>query len=389
MELILEGADRNRPVVLCSYSLQFNRDIDVLQQHSTRYAWAALPDTFLTEAQAAWMPARLRDQGYYVNESGADVDAAWAKAKRFGLGLLANLVRQGVKLTAVMAGNLDYWQDECLRLACREVGLPFLVLMREHNLTGIRLQTEGDYYAALSRIPKITAMACAGEATRELFERLNLLPAPQLRVTGWPRLDVWRHPVAPSHDRPIVLMSYLKGYGADTHFLGMMHLFSDLARQYPQVPFLLKAKHAQEETQLRQIVAQRGLSLEVIDTMYLPSLLSNARAVVGFHSAAMYEALLSPTRILIPRWGETDQAPKGLAPSPADPNLRGHMEFLPDEPSLRRAVAECVVNGPPPVDMAARARVFNRYFAFDPNRTAVQRVEDFVDEFGRPDLRPA
>lgn len=76
MELILEGTNRDRPVVLCSYSLQFNRDIDVLQQHSTRYSWAAVPDTFLTEAQVLFIPERQRDRGYYVNESGPDVDAA-------------------------------------------------------------------------------------------------------------------------------------------------------------------------------------------------------------------------------------------------------------------------------------------------------------------------
>ena len=372
-----------RPLVLCLYSLQFNRDIAALQLRTTKYSWAALPDTFLSEAQERWLPPRLRDQSFYVNESGADVDAAWQKSKRFGLGILANLVQQGVRIAAVLSGNFDYWQEEGLRLACDEVGLPFLVLMREHDLTGVRLKTQGDYYRQMKRTPHVTAMACAGEATAEVYADLNIFPRSKLRITGWPRHDVWRDPVTPAYDRPVILMSYHKGYEATEDFEAMMARFAGLARRYPHIPFLVKAKHALEEATLRGISDQRGLGLNIIDTMNLPALLCNARVVIGFHSAAMYEALLAPAPIVIPRWGQTDQDPRVLAPSPTDARLAGHMEFITTPELFEETVVRYIESPPLQFDMAARTKVFGEFFAYDPDRTQSQRLEDFVDEFGR------
>ena len=81
-DIVYTPHDRDRPVVLCLNSLQFNRDVQQLQNASTNYAWPALLDTFLTSRQNVWMPERLKRQALYVDESGPDVDAAWAKAKR-------------------------------------------------------------------------------------------------------------------------------------------------------------------------------------------------------------------------------------------------------------------------------------------------------------------
>ncbi|MHB1204807.1 MAG: glycosyltransferase family protein [Rhodospirillaceae bacterium] len=382
-DVVYTPFDRERPVVLCLNSLQFNRDVQELQARSTRYAWPALLDTFLSNRQRPWMPRRLQEQALFVNESGPDVDAAWAKAKRFGLGVINALQDQGIKVSAVMAGNWDYWNEECMRLACGELGLPFLVLRREHHLIGIARQVVEDFYSQLKRLPdNVSAIAVAGEATRKLIDEMKLWPPSKVRITGWPRLDVWRTPVAPAYDRPVVLMSYLKGYGAPEHFMEMLGIFSGLAARHPEVPFLVKAKHYIEVDTLREMAAQRGLGhLQIIDSLSLPSLLINARAVIGFHSAAMYEALLSPAPILIPRWGQTDQDPMALAPSPGDKRLAGHMSFLPSEQAFEQAVTDCIANDRRATNMDERIKVFGEYFAYSPDRTAVERVEDFVDEF--------
>lgn len=117
--------------------------------------------------------------------------------------------------------------------------------------------------------------------------------------------------------------------------------------------------------------------------MTLPSLLCNARVVIGFHSAAMYEVLLAPTPIVIPRWGQTDQDPAFLAPAPDDAGLAGHMEFIQSPEVFEETVIRYIESPPLPFDMAARTKVFGEYFAYDPNRTQCERVEDFIDEFGR------
>ncbi len=383
MQLEIDDFDPDRRAVLCLHSLQFNRDIAVLQERSTKYIWPALPDTFLTDTQTAWMPERARVQTSYLNESGPDMDAAWAKSKRFAVGILTGLMEKGMKLTAVMGGNWDYWAEECMRLACAELGLPFLVLLREHYLAPNRLEAAMEYYQSFPRVPEVAGIAVAGPTVIDLAVVLGLFPASKLRATGWPRLDVWRYPVAPRSDRPVVLMAYLKGYSADEHFIKMLGLFSIVASRFPQVPFVVKAKNPEEATFLQGFSDRHGLGLTVVDTWNLQSLLCNARAVIGFQSVTLYEALLSPARILIPRWGQTEQDPLQMAPAPTDERLRGHMEFLTSKEALIRAIEECVTSDPPPVDMTARRNLFGAYFTYTADISAVERVEQFVDDFGK------
>jgi hypothetical protein len=178
-------------------------------------------------------------------------------------------------------------------------------------------------------------------------------------------------------------MSYFKGYNATDDFVQMMHVFAAMSRQHPGVPFIVKAKHGAEVRHLKQISDTRGLNLTIIDTSNLPALICNARAIIGFYSLIVYETLLAPTRILIPCWGQTDQDPMKVTPSPADERLRGHMEFLRSEEALRQAIDASAIGDAPAPDMTARTKLFGEYFAYATDRTAVERVEDFVDEFGK------
>ena len=57
-------------------------------------------------------------------------------------------------------------------------------------------------------------------------------------------------------------------------------------------------------------------------------LLCNARAVIGFNSMIMLESLLSPAHLIIPYWGETQQDPGVMLPSPLDERLA-----LPPQPT--------------------------------------------------------
>lgn len=379
MPIEIPEFNAERPVVLCLAGLHFVRDVKELQKRSTRYSWVYLQG--LEMAQKPFVPKRLQAQSIYVNESGPDVDLAWQQAKILSLKVLADIRARGAKLVAVLAANWDYWWEEGMRMACAEVGLPFLVLMREH-LLGDQLKLCQEYYGPLKRIPNPTAVACAGYQTRDILTALGLFPASKIRITGWPRMDIWRSPVPPAYDRPVLLMSYFKMYGADNHFIEMMHSFSRMSEQFPHIPFVVKAKNPPDRESLEQFSRKRGLKPQVVDTENLAILLCNARAVIGFSSATLYEALLAPTRILCPVWGETDQDPAIVTPSPADPIVRPHMEFLTSEDALWRAVAESAISNPITPDMALRRAAFAEYFAFAENETAVQRVEDFVAEFG-------
>ncbi|MBX7198263.1 MAG: hypothetical protein K1X51_02695 [Rhodospirillaceae bacterium] len=375
----------DRPTILCVTSEQFNRDVEALRLHGTRYKYEFISNKFLTDTQRAWVPEKLQIQGFYVNEHGPDVDEAWAKSKALGYEAIAFHRMQGANVVGVMCGNFDYWQEEGLRLACQKMDLPYLVLMREHDLTNIRRHNADISWGKMERIPAFTGMATAGPMTTDLMAECGWFDMTKIRNTGWPRHDVWRRPVSPVTERPpVVFMSYLKGYGATQHFLDvLLPLASELQDEFPGTPMVLKAKHWQEQEQLQEYVTRQKLNITVMDVLNLPSLVATARAVVGLNSAVLFECLLAPVPILIPRWGEAGTvSPDVQAPSPADSALRGHMRFVESREEMKQTLTHLITADAPPVlNMDERLDLFGRYFTYTRDRTCVERVEDFIDEF--------
>ena len=369
------------PTVLCINSDQFNRDIGMLRHWSTRYNWVSILDKDLSDAQDAWMPERLKMQAVYVNESGPDVDEAWAKSRAYGTSVLADARARMPSLVAVMAGNWDYWNEECLRLACRDAGLPFLVLMREHNLTPNRVE-DAELYERCKAYPRVDGVAVAGDVTMDFITDLKLQPPEILRNVGFPRFDVWSMEHQPLFHEPVVLMSYRKGYGADAHFAEMLGRFARFARKHPKVPFLVKAKHMPEIPVIEAMIPERPENMKVVDAPALPQLIKNARAIVGFRSISLHESLLTGAPILVPYWGETAKDPSLLAPAPDDVRLNGFMEFFSDPAAFEEAL-ERAASGPRTraADLSAHHGVFGRYFRHSQTELATVRVENFVAEF--------
>jgi hypothetical protein len=171
----------------------------VLQQMSQRLDWMAFREKDWVKQQRNWMPGRLQHQGLYNNERGPDVDAAWQRAKELALEVVRK-VQKSTRLVGVMAGNWHYWSDEGLRLACEELGVPFLVLMPEHNLT--EAKPEREHYENSKLVPKTASVAVASDLTADFLSAIGVLLRAKLRSTGLPRFDARRMPLAPLYDRP-------------------------------------------------------------------------------------------------------------------------------------------------------------------------------------------
>lgn len=375
--------DASMPTVLCLSSQVFNSDIEVLMEFGKRFQWAIINDQFLINAQRDWIPTRAQTQALYANESGPDIDEGWRKAKEYGLRFLRDMQAR-CNLVAVLAGNWDYWQDEGLRLACRELDIPFLVLHRELQISEFDRTVRDGFYADCSLKPNITAVAMGGQCNIDLFLDCKVFTKDNMRLTGWPRYDRWElMPTKPLYDRPIVLMAYMQGYYSGNHFAEMLQVFSATAERYPHIPFVVKAKHSGEYPQIRAELDKMGSRCELTDTIVMPALIKNARAVIGFNSMAVYEALLTEARILVPQWGDAAADPRYQAPSPRDVAMLPHMHFLDSLDDFQRLIDTIASAWLPPVDRAARINAFSSVVHYSTRQTATRRVEDFIAEFAR------
>jgi hypothetical protein len=371
-----------RPTVVCVSSQQFETDIQVLQNGVRDIHWHLLRDYDVAGAQAGWMPEHMQIQTKYAYETGPHVAEIWERARAVGLHFLTPLVKEH-RVTAVMAGNWDYWNDEAIRLACETLEIPFLTLLREHFLTAANYET-GLGYQGYTLKPKTQAVAVAGDITRRTLIKFGIIPDERIRVTGLPRFDLWYSPRPPLYERPVVLMSYMKGYGADGHFGEMLRLFADLAERHPSIPFVVKSKHWGEHPVLQKMAREISDKVQVVLTSDMPRLLVGARAIIGYCSLSLYEGLMTDAPIFLPQWGEAKRDPRMQAPDPRDTRLNGHMTFFDNKDDFEAAVETAISGRYPVSDRATRRKLFSEYVCFSETEPASFRVRDFVKEFGKP-----
>jgi hypothetical protein len=370
----------SRPTVVCISSLQFETDMKVLQSGVREIDWHTLKDFALADAQVPFMPERMQQQTDYAYEQGPDIEEIWEKSRAVGLHFLDGLMKER-RVTAVMAGNWDYWQDEAMRLACETRGIPFLTLLREHFLTA-EDHEDGFGYKGYRLKPKTAGVAVAGELSRQTLSRFNIIPDERIRITGLPRFDLWYTPQPPLFERPVVLLSYLKGYGAPGQFHDMLKIFADVAERHPSIPFIVKSKHYGEHPALKKMVREISGKVQVALTSDMPRLLGGARAIIGYNSLSLYEGLFTDAPIFLPQWGEAKRPAKSQAPSPVDPLLKDHMTFFESEDDFKVALEKAIAGRIPVSSRADRIATFAKFVRYSPDEPASFRVRDFIREFG-------
>jgi hypothetical protein len=370
-----------RPAVISISSQQFATDLAVLEGTVPGINWIKVNDLDLINAQRAWMPRHMQEQIFYSYETGPGVEEIWDRARRIGVEIISKAMKEQ-PVWAVFAGNFDYWQDEAMRLGCEALGIPFLTLLREHYLTVDELELGGGY-RDYHLVPKTAGVAVAGETCRQILTNFNIIPDANIRVTGFPRFDLWRRPPKQHFERPVVLLSYLKGYGATEHFKEMLALIAAAAERYEHVPFVVKAKHAFEYPEIEAMLRKLSDKVKLVHTNDMPSLLSGARAIIGYNSLSVYEGLFTQAPIFVPQWGEAKRLPRFQCPSPIDPLLKDHMAF-PESAEEFLSSLDAAIGGRYPVsDPAVREAAFGNYFYHTPDELACHRVVKFLREFAK------
>jgi hypothetical protein len=369
----------SRPTVVCCSSFQFATDAAILQQLAADFDWVVIDNFELGRAQLDFMPLHMRQQTIYAYETGPHVPEIWAKAAVVGVKMLSDVMKER-RVVAVMAGNWDYWQDEAIRLACAELKLPFLTLLREHFLTAEDYE-DGFGYTGYRLTPKTDGVAVAGVQTLHTLTKFHIIPPERIRVTGLPRFDLWFGQNPPIHEGAVVLLSYMKGYGAETQFLEMIRVMADAAERYPHIPFVIKSKHEGEFPELERAAAAISSKVKVVLTADLPAIMRKARVIIGYNSLSVFEGLFTSAPILIPQWGGAKRDPRKQAPSPTDMKLRQHMTFCESREEFDRLLDRAIAGDLPVAPVKERRLVFMDYVCFKLNETASARIQAFVKEF--------
>lgn len=324
-------AKSGRPTVLCLERSQFIKDIEELRR-LTDLNWITLNAVRLKEAQEQWVPEADRQQGYF---------STWLKEERsehlrpilekFGVAILEEAARK-LPIDAVATANIDYWQDEAMKLACRKLDIPFLVLCRENYTIPWTVPWMHEHLAKCRFHFDGAGLAVFSQATKDAFAPGFENPD-DIWITGAPRYDRWLHlePMANSAKTFLSLITFNDpGYMATNTFLEIAEIFDRVARHenHGELTWLVKCKKRGDRDEvLHRVGTLDGSPLRFEYDTPLFELYPRSRIIIGYNSLALVEAMLTDAPVVVPCWGETRAPRQDLLLDFNDPLTRKVVNF--------------------------------------------------------------
>lgn len=358
------GGMKHSKTILCLHRESFVKDVVELRKR-TNLNYPMVTGGY-TRFQMVWFPESMQIQTFYKlhkhkNDKAIKLGLEYARQ-------LLHLVNKKYTVDAMLSANFDYWQDLGFKIACKELGIPFLVLSREHVVIPKASDEVIEWYKQSSYQFEGTAIAVAGHSTKNAILAVDTLCVPeQVKVTGLPRYDAWLDidTSIAIEDRPyITLLTFTEGYYADQTFEEVLELFCNAAKIYTDstVKFFIKSKDAADTQRVHEILKQNDLpGLECSHEKDLFDVLPKSRIVINYNSLALVEAVMAKARVVIPVWGECKDGGKEVLYAADNPKVAKVVEFAYSPSELKDLIASCILN--------------------QSSLASTEDIRDFIDEF--------
>jgi hypothetical protein len=297
-----------RPTVLCLERAQFRKDIEELRTR-TPYNWVTLGATRPKHIQEPWVAEKYRIQTYFTHDLDTRAQHLKAGLAEFGTAFLHAATAMH-PVDALMAGNTDYWQDDALKLGCRKIGIPFLVLGRENYTKKIDADKLKHRFQDAKLRFSGTGVAVLSAATREVMVGSGSFPDADVWVTGAPRFDRWLDVgPAPGHER--IYMTFLSYadpvYLAQANFAECLKIFAEAAKVHAGsgLKFIVKVKKPSEVEPVQAAMPNiRDYPVEVVWDAALYDLYPRSRIIIGYNTLAAAEGFFTDAPVVLPTWGD-------------------------------------------------------------------------------------
>jgi|GEM_PF-1300885 len=389
-DLCVPGKD----TILCASRLHFARDIDRLRHEVSEFNWVCLSEFVLGRIQKVWVPYERRKQteynlvGTYLGE-GDPYNISTDLSTR-----IIKAIDKKYPIKAILGANIDYWQSEGLRRACKPLRIPFLALCREAETI------PGTYEALVDNYKKINykytgeGVAVFNERTRQgLIESGSCRPD-QIVVTGAPRFDPWlenfKKPGLPSADRKLItLLSYFSPlYFAQKNFFEVVSILSSLREDASAqgLSIKLKCKGKTDSKDIQAYFNERDMKSCGVNFSWESDLLpvfNQSRIIIGFNSLAIIEAIFSNAIVIIPQWSDAVGDVNMQNINPQDPLAQKIYYFAHSAEEFKDLVTRAIYNELPPKEATCEDKIafVNYYFSVDKDMKASRRVYDFIRSF--------
>lgn len=296
-----------RKTILCLKRSSFIVDVGEMRRRLD-YNFVEVSAARIKLHQEPWISPAFRLQTFFYELLQTDLIWEREKLARFGKAFLRAAMRAH-PVDAVLAGNTDYWQDEAIKLGCKELGIPFLVLGRENYSVEIAANHVRERFGISSFRFNGAGVAVYSRITQVVMDESGCFPPGAVWTTGAPRFDAW-HGVRslPHAERDLVLLlSYADpAYLCPGNFREMLPIFVEEAKKHKEVArFAIKVKKgAHIDDLLVEFPYLREAPVELILDEPLQKLFPRARVIIGANSHAIIESLLLDNPLIVPWWAD-------------------------------------------------------------------------------------
>lgn len=379
-----------RPTVLCFNRALFAKDLGEMRRHC-RINLPTVHTARVKKPQQRWVAERWQVQTFFTDWLHTELPATRPLLVRFATRFLREASRTH-PIDAVMAANVDYWQDEAFRLACRELGIPFLVLSREsygipYWRTALHKRFGDANFTFAGK-----GVAVASENCVRCLATTAAMQGIRIEATGYPRYDQWLGDGTGAPERSAVtLMSYAdRNYHAPENFRQVLDLFLARAAAHrttsPESPldFVVKIKKPADQPGLEALnprLRDPALRITVTADEPLPQLVRRSRMVIGFNTLAMLESLLGGTAVVVPCWADARREKEMTLLHHGEPDDREVAYFPESEVALAELLDQAIAGTlKPKASEEVRFRRFSRQSVVRSDEPASLRVERFILE---------
>lgn len=285
---------------------------------------------------------------------------------------------------AIVVANTDYWQDEAVKDACREMGKRFIVLCRENYAVPLEQKLLDDRIKETGFAFEGDAVAVASDITRDTMLATGAFKPGSVHTIGWPRFDSWLDPPAtPPEDRKLItLVAYQEPlYLAPKNFDDVLHAFVAAAKASGAPGrFCIKLKKMGHLSALLKACPALLFSGVKIHTKRpLDDLLRQSSVVIGYNTTGILEGYLTDCAVIVPWWADAPRTHDDcLVTMDADLDLA--TTYFPESAdALKALIADALAGDLPPRGTdAQRIAQFQRFIWFDREATATARFEAVV-----------
>lgn len=325
------GPKGEGPIVLCLFRESFVKDIHEMRKR-TDMQFAVVMGGF-TRFQEVWFPKMMQVQTFYQSYQGPGREYALARSEQYARHLI-NYVERKKPVQAVLSANFDYWQEVGLKKVCKDMGIPFFVLSREHPVVPSVCEIVTEWYMRSAYKFEGAKIAVAGDSSKEVLARIGTVCNDnQVVVTGLPRFDAWRDVDCslPLEERNfITLLTFTDGYFADETFKSVLKAFLQAAKNKsePDLRFMIKTKDAHDQQLVKNLIPMADQDfVECTHEIDLFKILPISRYVIGYNSLSMVEAVMAGCKIIIPAWDECKDRGSIVMYAADDPIVSRIVEF--------------------------------------------------------------